>query len=124
MARNYTKEERSKLQIAFKRGELTINRWIDNNDPRLSSDIAIKALSLSEYEKNVVYKIDNVRLVCIMLDEDYALLCPITPHKKDKGYKIKFTDMRIYSSKEIIDIHKPAVAIIKNGEYIKNDLIK
>lgn len=119
MKRIYTKDERAKLQIAFKRGELTINRWIESEDPRLSSETAIKALSLSEYEKNVVYKIANTRLVCIILDEDYAVLCPIIPHKKDKGYSIKLNDPRIYSSKEVIDMPKPAIAVIKNGEYVK-----
>lgn len=50
------------------------------------------------FTKNVVYRINNQKRVCVMVDSEFAVFCKLIPHKNDNGYRTRFSDVVIFSS--------------------------
>lgn len=70
------------------------------------------------FKKNTVYRWSGNKYVCLFVDNSYACIVPIQPHRKDNGYKLLLNKVALYPPNHdmmISTIEK--IGVIKNGFY-------
>lgn len=72
------------------------------------------------FKKNKIYQFNGTKQVCLLVDNTYACLAPISANKKNDGYRIKMNKCGLYPTDLSMMPNKVTeVGRISNGLYIK-----